>query len=136
MSEDIRPGEIAVTLPEKFDAGVYFIGRIRTPWKTRARMPEERARLGRRLHHRARSALCGALDGVAPARISSLLYFMHEARRDLVVQAPRHHGEPRGTFAIRSPVRPNPIAMSVVRLVRDRGHALASSASTASTARR
>jgi tRNA (Thr-GGU) A37 N-methylase len=33
------------------------------------------------------------------------------------VQAPRH-GERRGTFALRSPVRPNPIAMSVVRLVR------------------
>ena len=29
---DIRPGEIALTLPETFDAGVYFIGRIGTPW--------------------------------------------------------------------------------------------------------
>ena len=47
-----------------------------------------------------------------------LLYFMHEARRDLVMQAPRHHTVPRGTFSVRSPVRPNPIAMSVVRLVR------------------
>ena len=32
MPEDIRPGEIAVALPDAFDAGVYFIGRIRTPW--------------------------------------------------------------------------------------------------------
>ena len=39
MSEDIRAGEIAVTLPETFDAGVYFIGRIRTPWKTRSECP-------------------------------------------------------------------------------------------------
>ena len=45
-----------------------------------------------------------------------MLYFMDRARRDLLVQAPRH-GERRGTFALRSPVRPNPIAMSVVRLV-------------------
>ena len=42
---------------------------------------------------------------------------MDQARRDLVVQAPRHYGEPRGTFALRSPVRPNPIAASVVKLV-------------------
>jgi len=34
------------------------------------------------------------------------------------VQAPRHYGEPRGTFALRSPVRPNPIAASVVKLVK------------------
>jgi tRNA-Thr(GGU) m(6)t(6)A37 methyltransferase TsaA len=53
-----------------------------------------------------------------------LLYFMHQARRDLMVQAPRHHPEPRGTFSVRSPVRPNPIAMSVVRLMRIEGTTL------------
>ena len=48
---------------------------------------------------------------------------MDQARRDLLVQAPRH-GDRRGTFALRSPVRPNPIAMSVVRLVRIEGTTL------------
>jgi tRNA (Thr-GGU) A37 N-methylase len=42
---------------------------------------------------------------------------MHQARRDLVLQAPRHYAAHRGTFALRSPVRPNPIAASVVRLL-------------------
>ena len=42
---------------------------------------------------------------------------MHRARRDLVLQVPRHYGQQRGTFALRSPVRPNPIAASVVKLV-------------------
>ena len=46
-----------------------------------------------------------------------VLYWMDKARRDLVVQSPRHYAEERGTFALRSPVRPNPIAASVVRLV-------------------
>jgi hypothetical protein len=32
----MRPGEVAIELPAAFDAGVYFIGRIRTPFKTRA----------------------------------------------------------------------------------------------------
>ena len=64
-----------------------------------------------------------ALDGVATCTHLVVLYFMHEARRDLVVQVPRHSGR-RGTFALRSPVRPNPIAMSVVRLVRVEGTTL------------
>ena len=33
------------------------------------------------------------------------------------MQAPRHHSDLRGTFSVRSPVRPNPIAMSVVKLL-------------------
>ena len=42
---------------------------------------------------------------------------MDKSRRDIVLQVPRHYGVQRGTFALRSPARPNPIAMSVVRLV-------------------
>ena len=116
MAEDIRPGEIAVTLPDAFDAGVYFIGRIRTPWTRRDNCPK---------NARGSDAACtieldpryaAALDGVADCTHLVVLYFMDQARRDLLVQAPRH-GERRGTFALRSPVRPNPIAMSVVRLL-------------------
>ena len=58
-----------------------------------------------------------ALTGVETCTHLMVLYWMDKARRDLVLQAPRHYGEPRGTFALRSPVRPNPIAVSVVRLV-------------------
>ena len=116
MGEDIRPGEIAATLPESFDAGVYFIGRIRTPWTRRDDCPK---------NARGSDATCtieldpryaAALEGVAGCTHLVVLYFMDRARRDLLVQAPRH-GERCGTFALRSPVRPNPIAMSVVRLL-------------------
>jgi tRNA (Thr-GGU) A37 N-methylase len=31
---------------------------------------------------------------------------------------PAHQGVQRGTFALRSPARPNPVAMSVVKLLR------------------
>ena len=121
MSDGIRPGEIAVTLPETFDAGVYFIGRIRTPWTQRDDCPK---------NARGSDATCtieldpryaAALDGVSTCTHIVVLYFMDQARRDLLVQAPRH-GERRGTFALRSPVRPNPIAMSVVRLVKVDGN--------------
>jgi tRNA-Thr(GGU) m(6)t(6)A37 methyltransferase TsaA len=124
MTEDIRPGEIAVTLPDRFDAGVYFIGRLRTPWTKREDCPK---------NARGSDAVCtialdpryaAALEGVAACTHLVILYFMDRARRDLVVQAPRHHSEPRGTFALRSPARPNPIAMSVVKLVSLQGTTL------------
>jgi tRNA (Thr-GGU) A37 N-methylase len=132
MSGDIRAGEIAVTLPDTFDAGIYFIGRIRTPWARREDCPK---------NARGSDAVCtvelderyaAALEGVATCTHLVLLYFMDRARRDLMVQSPRH-GARKGTFALRSPVRPNPIAMSVVRLVSVDG---ARSAWTASTAHR
>ena len=40
-----------------------------------------------------------------------------QARRDLVWQRPGSTGLTYATFALRSPVRPNPIAVSVARLV-------------------
>src|SRR5262249_58677351 len=51
------------------------------------------------------------------AAIVGALYGRHRPRRDLVIQAPRHYETARGTFSLRSPVRPNPIAASVVRLI-------------------
>ena len=36
----LREGEIAVELPERFDAQLYYIGRIRTPWQTRDDCPK------------------------------------------------------------------------------------------------
>ncbi len=118
MSDDIRAGEIAVALPDTFDAGVYFIGRIRTPWTKRAECPKNARGSDAECTVEVDPRYAAALDGVAGCSHLVLLYFMHQARRDLMVQAPRHHTVPRGTFSVRSPVRPNPIAMSVVRLVR------------------
>jgi tRNA (Thr-GGU) A37 N-methylase len=46
-----------------------------------------------------------------------VLYWLHLARRDLVAQCRAGDGVVRGTFSIRSPVRPNPIGTSIVELV-------------------
>jgi tRNA (Thr-GGU) A37 N-methylase len=37
---NLRTGEMAVELPAETDVGVYFIGTIRTPWKTRRECPK------------------------------------------------------------------------------------------------
>lgn len=121
---DIRDGEAAVALPERFDAGLYFIGRIQTPWTARKDCPK---------NARGSDEICtvevdplwtAALAGVETCSHLILLYWMDQARRDLVVQRPAHYGEGRSTFSLRSPVRPNPIALSVVRLVKVEGNRL------------
>ena len=113
----IREGEVAIDLPGAFDASLYFIGRIRTPWTRREDCPK---------NARESDAICTlaidprwarALTNVESCSHLVVLYWMNRSRRDLVLQVPRHYGVPRGTFALRSPARPNPIAMSVVRLV-------------------
>jgi tRNA-Thr(GGU) m(6)t(6)A37 methyltransferase TsaA len=118
---NLRDGEIAVPLPGQFDASVYFIGRIRTPWKTRKDCPKN-ARAARET-----GAVCtieldprwsAGLKDIERCTHLVVLYWMDKARRDLAVQVPAHLGKGRGTFALRSPVRPNPIAISVVKLVR------------------
>ena len=36
----VREGEVSAALPTQFDASLYFIGRIRTPWKERKDCPK------------------------------------------------------------------------------------------------
>jgi tRNA-Thr(GGU) m(6)t(6)A37 methyltransferase TsaA len=121
---DLREGEIAVALPEQFDASLFYIGRIRTPWKRRQDCPK---------NPRETDAACTivldphwkqGLSGLESVSHIVVLYWMDRARRDLVLQMPHHYAEGRGTFALRSPVRPNPIAVSVARLVRIKNNRL------------
>jgi tRNA-Thr(GGU) m(6)t(6)A37 methyltransferase TsaA len=120
----LRDGEIAVELPSRPDASLYYIGRIRTPWQRREDCPK---------NARGSDAVCTVeldprwaegLQGLETVSHVLLLYWMDQGRRDLVLQWPRHYAEYRGTFALRSPARPNPIAISVARLVRIEGNML------------
>jgi tRNA-Thr(GGU) m(6)t(6)A37 methyltransferase TsaA len=118
QAPDLRPGEVAAELPGASDASLYYIGRIRTPWKRREDCPKNPRETDAECTVVLDPRWAGALKGLETVSHILLLYWMDRARRDLVLQAPRHYGEPRGTFALRSPVRPNPIAVSVARLVR------------------
>jgi tRNA-Thr(GGU) m(6)t(6)A37 methyltransferase TsaA len=117
MVEAARPGERTLKLPEATDEGIYFIGRLRTPWHDRSECPRNANGSDAVCTVEIDARFADALTGVEAASHLILLYWMHAARRDLAVQVPRHHGRPRGTFSVRSPARPNPIALSVVRLV-------------------
>lgn len=113
-----RIGEVAVSLPQSFDAGLHFIGRIRTPWPTLADCPKN---TGERREVTATVEVdelySAGLKDIDRLSHLVLLYWLDRSRRDLVIQSPRHAPEPRGVFALRSPVRPNPIGLAVVDLV-------------------
>ena len=58
-----------------------------------------------------------ALKGIDFYSNLEVLYWLHLSRRDLVLQSPKNNKSTRGTFSLRSPVRPNPIGTSIVKLV-------------------
>ena len=61
----------------------------------------------------------GLKDLKAGQRIVVLFYF-HQSPRftpDLLVQRPKHRNERLGVFSICSPVRPNPLGMSIVEVL-------------------
>ena len=120
----LRPGEVAIVQPVGADAGVYFIGTIRTPWRTREECPKRGSSDGPVCSIVVDERWREALTDIAQHRRIQVLYWMHQARRDLVLQTPFRTGRTTGTFALRSPVRPNPITSSVVDLLAVEGTTL------------
>ena len=102
------------------DAHLVFIGRVRSPWTTREDCPKNMAA--------AREKGGGAtveidplfrpgLDGIETFSHVALLTWLDRSPRDLIVQKPRHAARARGVFALRSPARPNPVGLHIVRLL-------------------
>ncbi len=115
---DVRPGEVAVAAPTRADACLQFIGRLRTPWKERRDCPRQGDHVNGPLCRVELDAPWRpGLKGVGQHGHLQILYWMHLARRDLVEQSPRHNGLTMGTFALRSPIRPNPVSASLVALI-------------------
>ncbi len=120
---EAREGEVALDADPARLAGddhVVFVGHVESPWTERVECPKNMAEArtrgggGRVL---VDEAYRPGLDGLEGYSHAIVLTWFDRARRDLIVQKPRHAERPRGTFALRSPVRPNPIGVHVVRLV-------------------
>ena len=120
----LREGERAVPLPDRADAHLVFIGRIETPFLTRADCPRQGTLDGPDCRLILDPPFDQALTGLDAFDTIEVLYWMHEARRDLLAQSPKANGLTLGTFALRSPVRPNPIATALVRLIQIKGPVL------------
>ena len=121
---EIRENEVSVPPFEPDDARLVFIGTIRTPWTSRLETPRQGRLDGPDCRIVLDERWAPALDGIEAFEKIEVLYWLHESRRDLVRQSPANDGTTRGTFALRSPVRPNPIGTSIVRLLRREGRVL------------
>ena len=114
---EIREAEVAVTLPAAADAGLFFIGRITTPWTSRLETPRQGRLDGPLCRIDVFSPWADGLSGLEEYERVEVLCWLHLSRRDLIMQSPASDGTARGTFSLRSPVRPNPIGTSIARLV-------------------
>ena len=66
------------------------------------------------------------LDGIAAGQTIVVLFWLHQAARDILKVYPRGDRTKglRGVFATRSPVRPNPIAISELKVLAIHGNQL------------
>ena len=119
---ELREGEVAIELPPAKDAGLVFIGRIRTPWTSRLETPRQGRHDGPVCRLEIFEPFVPAIKGVDFYSNLEVLYWLDQSRRDLVLQSPKNNQNTRGTFSLRSPVRPNPIATSIVKFVAIEGN--------------
>ncbi len=123
MFGESRPGEVILDFDpaeRANDAGLVFIGKVHSPWKTRKQCPRNLVT--------ARETGKGAtieffkeyrqgLKGLETGGWLVAIYWMNHSRRDIILQSPHHIEGNCGVFALRSPVRPNPIAMGTVKIL-------------------
>ncbi len=118
-----RDGEIRLPFDpaaSKPDASLVFIGRVRSPWTDPSKMPKNpgRAReLGQTATLEIDEPYRQGLTGLDRVSHVIVVAWLHQAERDVIVLKPSHVDEARGAFALRSPVRPNPLGISVVRVL-------------------
>jgi tRNA-Thr(GGU) m(6)t(6)A37 methyltransferase TsaA len=114
---EIRRGEVTVDGPAANDAVLVFIGCIHTPWTSRLVTPRQGRADGPVCRIELFAPWVPALQGLERFERVEVLYWLHLSRRDLLLQSPADDGAVRGTFSLRSPVRPNPIGTSIGKLV-------------------
>jgi len=124
MHKPLKPGEEATGALLAADATLGFIGHVETPWKTLADCPKRADPDGPESLVVLKAPWDRGLEGVERFDWIELFLWFHLARRDLLVIAPRHAEGPRGVFALRAPVRPNPVAVTTVKLVARQGNRL------------
>src|SRR6201991_4642619 len=114
---EIREHEVQVVPPGPPGAALPFSGRIPPPWPPRLEPPRQGRHDGPVCRIEIFEPWVAALKGLDQFNQVEVLYWLHQSRRDLVLQSPASDKNLHGTFSLRSPVRPNPIGTSVAKLV-------------------
>ena len=130
----LRPGDVLLeAAPARSDASLIFIGRVHSThasMDTAPKNPSKAREQGRPAWLEIDALYRPGLQGLAGFSHIIVLGWLHQARRDLIQitrpinpapDAPDGTGQPeaqlKGVFSLRSPVRPNPISLSVARIL-------------------
>src|SRR5664279_3751649 len=95
----LREGELAVDMPKASNASLVFIGRIRTPWKSRLDTPRQGRHDGPVCRLEIFEPWVPALKGVDFYSNLEVIYWLHQSRRCLLYTSPKNNGNTRGAFS-------------------------------------
>ena len=117
----LRPGDVLLeAAPARSDASLIFIGRVHSThasMDTAPKNPSKAREQGRPAWLEIDALYRPGLQGLAGFSHIIVLGWLHQARRDLIQITRPRDAAPRGVFALRSPVRPNPVSVSVARIL-------------------
>ena len=105
------------------------IGLVHSPFQKIEEVPREK-----NLHPEGFQSIQGTLE-IFPEFAAGLeeidgftylyvIFVFHQALEKKLISHPPHDGQPRGVFATRSPRRPNPLGLTIVRLLSREGRFL------------
>jgi tRNA-Thr(GGU) m(6)t(6)A37 methyltransferase TsaA len=96
---------------------LYPIGRARTPYANLSDCPGSSWDSDRVARIDIDEPYHRALHGLAPEMLIFVLWWLDESHRDVLALPIAEGGAPLGIFASRAPHRPNPIGLTVARVV-------------------
>ncbi|MTI16186.1 tRNA (N6-threonylcarbamoyladenosine(37)-N6)-methyltransferase TrmO [Rhodobacteraceae bacterium RKSG542] len=100
------------------------IGTIETPYKTLDQCPSNISPNGPPCTLHLFDEFTLGLMGLESGQYIQVLYWLGEGKRDKLVQVSHLSGKETGTFALRSPHRPNPIGSATCRIEAIEGAAI------------
>ncbi|MDD1677942.1 MAG: tRNA (N6-threonylcarbamoyladenosine(37)-N6)-methyltransferase TrmO [Methanomicrobiales archaeon] len=98
------------------------IGVIHAPYHKRAEAPRQGRSSSAMSEVEVFPEFAAGLDGMERCRYLHVLWWADQAERDLLRVIPPGETEERGVFCTRSPARPNPLGLSLVRVVEKTGN--------------
>ena len=100
-------------------AELIFVGHIKTPYQTTEACPGQSRPENGTSQIIVDEKYASAIDGLKVGDHVQVLYWFDQADRSILKTVPRwsETNEERGVFSIRSPRRPNPIALSTVEIL-------------------
>lgn len=109
--------ELSLAAPQSDDATLTFIGQVRTPFLKRHEAPRNVRGSDATCYLEIDTPYRPAMKSLISCSHIVVLYWLDRARRDLIQQIPGFDNQSHGTFALRSPNRPNPIGFAVSELI-------------------